>query len=163
MNFVKVLGMMLAPTAGVTAQYVVGGLVHLFIGLSYAMVYAVFFGSLSGWSIGTKGVVFGLAITALAFAGMPIMGSMMCGGAANPCAATATANPCNPCNPCAPKETMNPCSPRALSNPCNPCNPSGGAASPYGGLVSLINHVIYGLVLAFLYKARTAAAATALR
>ncbi len=52
----------------------------------------------------------------------------------------------NPCNPCAPK---------ASSNPCNPCSPSGGAGSPYGGAVSLINHLTYGLVLAFLYKGKT--------
>ena len=41
-------------------------------------------------------------------------------------------------------------------NPCNPCNPCGGGGSPYAGLISLINHIIYGLMLAFLYRGKTA-------
>ncbi len=173
-NFVRVLGMMLAPTASLPAQYLAGGIVHLFTGLFYAVLYAILFASVRGWSRAMKGVVYGLAITAIALVTMPIAASMMGGGAANPCAPRATdpCNPCNPCNPCAgkaragaenpcnpcgPKEAMNPCnpcSPKASSNPCNPCNPAGGAASPYGGVVSLINHLIYGLVLAFLYKGK---------
>ncbi len=177
MNFVRVLGMMLAPTATPTAQYFAGGIVHLFTGLFYAVLYAMFFASVRSWSRAVRGVVYGLAITAIALVTMPIMASMMGAGAANPCAARATANnPCNPCagkegagaenpctprnpcNPCGPKEAMNPCNPcapKASSNPCNPCSPSGGAGSPYGGAVSLINHLTYGLVLAFLYKGRT--------
>ncbi len=58
-------------------------------------------------------------------------------------------------NPCHPKEAqpaaMNPCHPSkgAAGNPCNPCG--GGGGSPYSGLMSVINHVIYGLTLAFVY------------
>ena len=70
----------------------------------------------------------------------------------------------NPCHPQAAK-AMNPCHPQqqAAANPChpksgagNPCNPCGGSSSgPYSGLMSVINHVIYGLTLAFVYgKAR---------
>lgn len=88
--------------------------------------------------------------------------------AMNPCHAKEGAmNPCNPKegakNPCQPQgsTTMNPCHPRrqAAANPChsksgagNPCNPcGGGGGSPYSGLMSVINHVIYGLTLAFVY------------
>ena len=39
--------MMLAPTASPTAQYVAGGIVHLFAGLFYAVLYAMFFASAS--------------------------------------------------------------------------------------------------------------------
>ncbi len=100
MNFVRVLGMMLAPTASPTAQYFAGGIVHLFTGLFYAVLYAMFFASVRSWSRAVRGVVYGLAITAIALVTMPIMASMMGGGAANPCAPRATANPCNTCNPC---------------------------------------------------------------
>lgn len=69
----------------------------------------------------------------------------------NPCAAKAGTAPAqNPCNPCAGNSgagTPNACS-RAGANPCNPC---GGGGSPYAGLISLINHLVYGLILAFVY------------
>ncbi len=102
------------------------------------------------------------------------------GGAGNPCnpcgsKSSAAQNPCNPkaaqaqaTNPCNPKaaqaQATNPCNPKAAqaqaTNPCHPkeaqkggpCNPcGGGAGSPYSGLMSVINHVVYGLTLAFVY------------
>ena len=51
----------------------------------------------------------------------------------------------NACNPC---DGKNP------SGGANPCNPCGGGGSPYGGLISLVNHLIYGLTLAFVYGKR---------
>ncbi|MCA1579647.1 MAG: hypothetical protein LC794_20050 [Acidobacteria bacterium] len=139
-----------------------------------------------------KGLVFGLSITAIALAAMPIMAAVMSrGGTPNPCnpcsgkaAGAQQSNPCNPCarksgnqagqqskptnpcNPCAAKNPCNPCGAKnansgssapnacnpcgvAAGNPCNPCG--GGGGSPYSGLISLINHVIFGLALAFAY------------
>jgi hypothetical protein len=68
-------------------------------------------------------------------------------------------------NPCKPKDTasgtMNPCHPQQqAANPCkpkggaNPCNPCGGGSSPLSSVMSLINHLIYALALAFIYKAQ---------
>jgi hypothetical protein len=104
-----------------------------------------------------------------------------CGVAAknpcNPCGGTAQAeNPCNPCNSKAAANPCNPCHPKAAANPCNPCHPQSGAANPCGGktaaanpcgggagnpcgggggpiagLLSLLNHVAYGLALALAY------------
>ena len=130
-NLMKDLGMMLAPTSSATVQYLAGGAQHLLIGLFYALVYAKFFSPVQGWSRAVKGLVYGLVVAALAFALMPVMASMMAGGAASPC---------SPCGP-------------AAATPCNPC---GGGGSPYGGLISVINHMIYGLVLTFLYRPRSA-------
>jgi hypothetical protein len=216
MNIMKSLGsMMLGPASSVSTQYVVGGLIHLMVGVGYGLVYAAVLAPVRRWPAILKGVVFGLAITAIALAAMPVMGAMMSrGGAANPCnpcggqASASQANPCNPCaaksasapqtnpcNPCAAKNAnqtsapqTNPCNPCAVKNanqtsgeskppnPCNPCTPKntskasaganpcnvagagnpcnpcgGGGANPYSGLVSLINHVIFGLVLALVY------------
>lgn len=102
------------------------------------------------------------------------------GGAANPCAdvaanpcASAAANPCNPCssgssasaahaaNPCNPcgakvaakKGAANACS-AAAGNPCNPCGGSGD--SPYQSMISLINHLVFAIVLALVYRPRIA-------
>ena len=123
MNVLANLGGMMGMSGA--GGYIVGGIVHLIIGLIYAFIFAALLGSAEGISNVINGVGFGLAITAIALALMPIMASAGGGGGG--------ANPCNPCNPC---------------NACNPC--AGGSA--YGNLMSAVHHVIYGLTLAFMYK-----------
>jgi hypothetical protein len=170
MNLPKSLGSMLVGSQASTAmQYAVGGTMHLMIGLIYGVIFAWLVGRVIEWNRFIKGTVYGLAIAAIALAAMPVMSGMMGGGggAGNPCGGSAAkqtakpaANPCHPkdaamkeaaMNPCHPKEAaMNPCHPKTgAGNPCNPCG--GGASSPYSGLMSVINHVIYGLTLAFVY------------
>jgi hypothetical protein len=201
-NIMKSLGSMMLPNGTMAMQYLAGGIFHLMVGLFYGVVYASLFGKVREWNPVFKGAVFGLAITAIALAVMPIMGTMMPGGAGNPCnplASAGAANPCNPCgakaanpcNPCAAKATnpcnscapkaQNPCNPCAAKaqNPCNPCaakaaNPCGaknacgmggagnpcnpcGGPGPYSGLISAMNHLIYGLALALVYGTRPAA------
>jgi hypothetical protein len=98
--------------------------------------------------------------------------------AMNPCHGKEAMNPCHPkekqaaMNPCHGKEAMNPCHPKekqAAMNPChpqqpaanpchsggggNPCNPCGGGGA-MSSVLSVINHLIYALTLAFVYKAR---------
>ena len=169
MNFMKNLGSMLAPRAGTGAQYAIGGAAHLMIGLIYGVIYAWLVGRISEWNLLLKGVVYGLAITAIALATMPLMAAMTGGGGAgNPCGGQAAANPCHPAaagNPCHPTGTaMNPCKPKPAGNPChaqpkNAChagagNPCGGASSPYSGLFSVVMHLAYALPLAFVYGRR---------
>ena len=98
-----------------------------------------------------------------------------CGGkASNPCnpCATKTMNPCAAGNPCAgashakSMKMVQPCNPCAggAGNPCtagNPCNPcGGGGGNAYGGLISLMNHIIFALVLAFMVRLRNPEAET---
>jgi len=226
MNIMKMLGSMIAPGAGVPMQYIIGGAMHLMIGLFYGVAYARLVGRVTEWNRFVKGAVYGLAIAAIAFAVMPVMSAVMgggegarnpCGGAgANPCASAHSTNPCtstaanpcaakNPCaaqNPCAPQNpcaAQNPCAttrssagnpcgaknpcgarnPCAAKNPCtaknpcaakqaggtsnachmaggsNPCggaaNPCGGSQGPYSGAISMLNHLVYALTLAFAY------------
>ncbi len=261
-DIVKALGVMLVGgDATQNAQYAAGGFMHLFIGVSYGILYALLFAPIREWNKLIKGVVFGVFITALALSFMPIMASLLAGNsvsAANPCNAqihnvchmvaqnscnpcgsnasnpcstqgmkssnpctTNIANPCNgkminACNPCADK-VRNPCNPCGLktsnpcststqgiisSNPCmnpclansenpcdmkaskslgenpcnhrvvkmskpsqqhssvstnpcaaaNPCGGSGGSGNPYASLTSLINHLFFGLTLAFFIR-----------
>src|SRR5437867_206113 len=178
MNFMKNLGSMLAPRAGMGVQYAIGGAVHLMIGLIYGVIYAWLVGRVSEWNLVLKGSVYGLAITAIALAAMPLMAVMTSGksagnpchskAAGNPCVGQAAANPCHPttaANPCHPTGTaMNPCKPKPAGNPChaqpkNAChagagNPCGGASSPYSGLFSVVMHLAYALPLAFVYGRR---------
>jgi hypothetical protein len=184
-NIMKMLGSMMLPNGSVGTQYAVGGAVHLTIGLFYAVVFAALFGKVREWNPVLKAGVFGLAITAVALAAMPVMAAMLGGGgkAGNPCGGAAKAgmskaanpgNPCaakkaaNPCNPCAAKGAANPCKPAAqqAANPCgggkgpcsgtaNPCNPCGGGG-PYSGAISALNHLIYAFVLTLVYRARPA-------
>ena len=162
---------------------------HLMVGVGYGLLYSAVVAPVRRWPAVMKGLVFGLSITAIALAAMPIMAAVMSrGGTSNPCnpcagkssnQASQKSKPANPCNPCAAKNPCNPCAaknansgssaPNACNpcgtkkapssgNPCgvaaagNPCNPcGGGGGSPYSGLISLINHVIFGLALAFAY------------
>ncbi len=157
MNLPKSLGAMLVGSkASVATQYAVGGTMHLMIGLIYGVIFAWLVGRVMEWNRFIKGMVYGLAIAAIALAAMPLMSAMMGGGSSG---GKVAANPCHPqaMNPCHPKEApmastgaMNPCHPKsAAANPCNPCG--GSSSSPYSGLMSVINHVIYGLTLAFVY------------
>ncbi len=154
MNLMKMLGGMFLPGSSTGVQYAVGGAMHLMVGLIYAVIFAWLFGRVRVWHPVVKGTIYGLAIGAIALAVMPVAAAVMGGGAAanpcNPCAAKGAANPCNPCaakaaNPC------NPCAAKA-ANPCNPCGGSG--QGPWAGMISIFNHLVYGLVLALIYGRR---------
>ncbi len=193
-NIIQALGnMLLGMDASITARYLAGGTVHLAVGLTYGVFFALFFAPVSEWNKITKGIIFGFVVTVMALVFLPLAASMMSGKSAtqapnspraavttnpcnpnppkaanpckmgNPCAPKVgnpcnpkIGNPCNPGNPCASK-SMNPCA-SEMKNPCaagNPCNPRGGSGgNPYGGLISLINHIILGLVLAFTVRLR---------
>lgn len=95
----------------------------------------------------------------------------------NPCASTMH-NACNPCgmkasNPCNMNASKswgeNPCSQRVIkmskpnqqhmaansSNPCaasNPCGSGAMSGNSYAALISLINHIFFGLTLAFFIR-----------
>jgi len=143
MNFPKMIGGMIVPHASLTVQYAVGGAMHFMIGIVYGIIYAALVGPVIEWNRFVKGVVYGLAIAAIAFAAIPLMSAMMGSGGGQ-------ASAMNPCHPkAAQPAAMNPCHPKeAAGNPCNPCS---GGSSPYGGLVSVVNHLIYALTLAFVY------------
>lgn len=139
-NIVKMLGsMILGAGAGTAAQYFVGGLMHFVVGIVYALIYAWFFGPIKARGPLLKGTVYGFALTGMALATMPVMSSLMGGGAANPCnpcaGAAAVESPCNPCNPCGGDAAPNPCNPcnpcggDAAANPCNPCTGSDSATT----------------------------------
>lgn len=165
MNIMKSLGAMMLPNASVALQYLAGGIFHFMVGLVWGVLYAWLFGRVREWGPFLKGTVYGLTITAVALAVMPLMAMILPGGregAANPCSpcasAPAVANPCNPCankaaNPCNPC-AKNACSTASAKNPCNPCG--GGGQSPTSSAVSAINHLLFALTLAFVYRARPA-------
>src|SRR6266852_908977 len=143
MNLPKSLGSMLVGSKASTAtQYAVGGAMHLMIGLIYGVTFAWLVGQVAEWNRFIKGTVYGLAIAAIALAAIPLMSAMLGGGGG-------AGNPCHP-QTAMKGAAMNPCHPKeAAMNPCNPCG--GGAGSPYSGLMSVVNHVVYGLTLAFVY------------
>ncbi|HEV8657279.1 MAG TPA: hypothetical protein VGS96_01515 [Thermoanaerobaculia bacterium] len=174
MNLVKSLGsMIVGSNASLALQYTVGGAIHLMIGIVYGIIFAALVARVAEWNRFIKGTVYGLAIAAIAFAAMPLMSAMLGGGggAQNPCGRKQTAGAMNPChpqagapmNPCHPKTAMNPCHPsgsrQSAKNPChsgggagNPCNPcGGGGGGPWSGVISVVNHLVYALTLAFVY------------
>lgn len=134
MNLMKSLGgMILGADASTAMQYLVGGLIHFMIGIGYGLVYAALVAPRLSWHPVLKGAVYGAALTVIALVMMPVMASALGGGAGNPC------NPCNPTG-------------GATAGAANPCNPCGGGGNPVtSGLISLLNHLVYGITQALLY------------
>lgn len=151
------------------SPYVMGSLVHVGMGISLALIYALFFDRWlpgPGW---LRGALFSLvpwlfAITLLGpslqiasdlFKRKEAVAANPC-SVANPCAVQ-PANPCsvNPAksNPCAP-QVSNPCgvraNPCAVTNPCGASNTSTSGSSPQ--VMSLVVHLLYGVVLGAAYK-----------
>lgn len=133
------------------SPYVVGSLVHIGIGISLALGYALFFDPWlpgPGW---LRGALFSFipwlfAITLLS-PGLQIASDLFKGNeaiAANPCSVS---NPCaaSVSNPCAVK--TNPC---AVANPCGATDASSSGPSPQA--MSLLAHLFYGVVLGAAYR-----------
>ena len=146
------------------SPYVMGSLIHLGIGASMGLVYAVIFESMlpgPGW---LRGALFSLLpwIFAITLLGPSLqMANEFFRGkeaiAANPCAV----RPTNPCalnrvqsNPCAPANISNPCGVRV--NPCAVANPCAGSADSSTGpspqVMSLMVHLLFGAVLGITYR-----------
>jgi len=141
------------------SPYVVGSLVHIGIGVSLALGYALLFDPWlpgPGW---LRGALFSFipwlfAITLLS-PSLQIASDLFKGKeavAANPCSVS---NPCaaRPANPCA-ASASNPCAVKA--NPCavaNPCGAGGASSSgPSPQAMSLVVHLLYGAVLGVVYR-----------
>lgn len=134
------------------SPYVVGSLVHIGIGISLALGYALFFDPWlpgPGW---LRGALFSFipwlfAITLLS-PSLQIATDLFKGKeaiAANPCSVS---NPCavRPANPCA-ASASNPC---VAANPCGASNASSSRPSPRA--MSLLAHLFYGVVLGAAYR-----------
>lgn len=142
------------------SPYLLGSVIHFGIGISLAAAYAFLFDPWlrgPGW---LRGALFSLlpwlfAITLLGpslliatefFKGKPAATANPC-SVANPCAVRAV-NPCaaTASNPCAAK--ANPC---AVANPCGAGSASSSGPSPQ--VMSLVVHLVYGVVLGAAYRA----------
>lgn len=153
------------------SPYVVGGLMHLSIGVTLALFYAVIFERILPGPRWGRGAMFSLlpwffAITlmgpAMAWVQAAVNPPVEAQTVVNPCGASKPANPCGirpatqPANPCGiqPK-AANPCgaiAPRPV-NPCGAVATSGQAPSPWLlRMMSLMAHLVYGAVLGSLYR-----------
>lgn len=153
------------------SPYVIGGLIHLGVGVTLALLYAWAFERLlpgPGWA---RGALFSFlpwlfAITLMGPAMAWLQGTLSppahAQTAVNPCGASRPANPCavspapQAVNPCAVQpRPVNPCGVIA-PKPVNPCGPvTSGADAPSPWLVkmmSLMAHLLYGVVMAGLYR-----------
>jgi len=133
------------------SPYVLGLLIHLGIGTSMGLIYALIFDSRlpgPGW---LRGALFSFlpwifAITLLG-PGLQVASEFLKGKeaiAANPCSLS---QPCQvrPANPCG--VSVNPC---AVANPCAAGTAPSGTPSPQ--VMSLIVHLLFGGVLGAAYR-----------
>jgi len=144
------------------SPYLMGSIIHLGTGISLALLYALAFDSWlpgPGWLRGSlfSFIPWLFAITLLG--PTLVMASDFLKGKeaalSNPCS---VANPCalGPANPCSVnRPSSNPYVPKT-SNPCAAANPcAGGRASSSGPspeAMSLMAHLLYGVVLGVAYK-----------
>lgn len=141
------------------SPYVMGGLIHLGIGVTLALLYAVVFEQRLPGPRWARGALFSLlpwlfAITlmgpAMAWVQAAVNPTVEAQVATNPCAASKPVNPCG----IQPK-AVNPCSAIA-SQPVNPCGAvarSGQTASPWLlPMMSLMAHLVYGGVVGSVYR-----------
>lgn len=141
------------------SPYVVGGLIHLSIGVTLALLYAVIFDRILPGPRWVRGAVFALLPWLFA---VTLMGPTMAWveAAVNPAAQTHQA-----VNPCGAQKPANPCGiqPRAVNayGAAAPQATSSGAAvsasaqAPSPGLLrmmSLMAHLVYGGIVGSLYR-----------
>ena len=147
---------LLGSSSSATAQWAAGLVLHLGIGVSYALVFAVIIAFLPAAKVKVwlAGGIFGLALTLPAILAMgPFMDTPAAVGgnstemAGNPCGPSeAKQSGGNPCNPCGEKG--------APANPCNPCNPCGGESGGGFPWQSILVHLGYGLGLGATYRTK---------
>ncbi|MDX8431396.1 MAG: hypothetical protein SNF33_06325 [Candidatus Algichlamydia australiensis] len=175
MNIMKMLGM-IAGYSG-TMMYVIGGAIHLIVGIFWGFVYALFF---EPWLKKLPGFLSGAFFSLVPFfAAMFFMGTFVTTvqGVFNantpgiqqsgvypsfPCQPACA--PCNPYYPCQPSKPCHPCNPYGYSSAtqqygcapemgtCAPCAPMGSKAGLPMWLWSLFNHLVFGIVLGWSYK-----------
>ncbi len=153
------------------SPYILGASAHFAIGIILAVIYAAFFYFLLPGPRLIRGMLFSFlpwlfAITLMAptlkvateiLRGSPASGRPNPCAPVNPCAPAAaqpTANPCGaPVQPCAPtSQPRTPTSqpPAPVVQPCVPTGPTPGGIPPQ--VLSLIVHLIYGVVLGVRYR-----------
>ncbi|MBI4607485.1 MAG: hypothetical protein HY726_00570 [Candidatus Rokubacteria bacterium] len=169
MDLLQALGSLLP--LGVS-PYVVGGLMHLGIGVTLALLYAALFEQILPGPRWARGALFSLlpwlfAITlmgpAMAWVQAAVNPPVEAQVVVNPCGASRPANPCGlrpapqAANPCAiqPK-AVNPCG-AVAPKPANPCAVRSDAQAPSAWLLSMMSlmaHLVYGGVMGILYQRR---------
>jgi len=147
MDLIGALGQAL-PTG--LPVYVTGGFVHLGIGVSLAIIYALAFATWLPGSRPVKGALYSIlpwifAMVALAPA-LALLHSLL------PAAATVPA--LNPCGVVA-----NPCAAVVAANPCGAVAPGAGAApsATLLAMMSLMAHLLYGVVVGAVYRTKDSA------
>lgn len=141
------------------SPYVVGGLMHLGIGVTLALLYALLFDRILPGPRWGRGALFSLlpwlfAITlmapAMAWVQAAVNPPVEAQRVANPCGA---ARPANPCQLRPAGQAVNPCGAiaRDVVNPSTP--PGAHAPSPWLlATMSLMAHLVYGGVMGSVYR-----------
>ncbi|MFQ5827657.1 MAG: DUF6789 family protein [Candidatus Methylomirabilia bacterium] len=153
------------------SPYVMGGFIHLAIGVTLALVYALVFDRILPGSPWARGAVYSLLPWLFAISLMGPAMAWLQAAVSPPAQAQTVVNPCGasrPANPCAVRpapQAANPCAIQPQpANPCGaitppPANPCAAvpsetpAPSPWVlRMMSLVAHLVYGVVMAGLYR-----------
>ncbi len=139
---IDVMGSLGSLIPGGVSPYPAGVLLHFGIGATLAMIYAGLFARLlpgPGWA---RGALFSLLPWIVAIVALPAALAYV-QSLVNPATAAAALNPCAVANPCA-----------AVTNLYAANATSAGSGQAAMALLSLVNHLVYGVMLGALYRSR---------
>lgn len=149
----------MGPDAGLTTQYLVGGLLYVLIGIIYGVIYCGIISPLGANHL-LKGVLYGTVLSAIAIIGLPGLTNLATGNNNVPPAEVSAADipltedtPVSPDT--APTESIAEIASSAETLAIEDTSAEEGDGIVKTSIISWINHVIYALVVALVYRRKS--------
>ena len=163
MNIIKDLGniillgtTLMGTDAGLTTQYLVGGVLYVLIGIVYGVIYCGIISPLGANHL-LKGVLYGTVLSVIAIFGLPGLTNLAAGSNNVPPAEVSTADIplteetlASP-DP-TPTESVAEIAPTAEATVTEDTSADAGDSIVKTSIISWVNHVIYALVVALVYR-----------
>jgi|GEM_PF-5053709 hypothetical protein len=147
---------LMGSDAGLTTQYLVGGVLYVLIGIIYGVIYCGIISPLGANHI-LKGVLYGTVLSAIAIIGLPGLTNLATNNTdVLPAEVSFSDVPLSEETPASPDTTLTESMAEAASSLETTAIEDTSAAADDGivktSIISWINHVIYALVVALVYR-----------
>jgi hypothetical protein len=147
---------LMGSDAGLTTQYLVGGVLYVLIGIIYGVIYCGIISPLGANHI-LKGVLYGTVLSAIAIIGLPGLTNLATNNTdVLPAEVSFSDVPLSEETPASPDTTLTESMAEAASSLETTAIEDTSAAADDGivktNIISWINHVIYALVVALVYR-----------
>ncbi len=163
MNIIKDLGniillgtTLMGTDAGLTTQYLVGGVLYVLIGIIYGVIYCGIISPLGANHL-LKGVLYGTVLSVIAIFGLPGLTNLATNNNNVPSVEVSTSDiPLSEDTPAspdiAPTESMAEAASGVETSAIEDSSAEAGDSIVKTSIISWVNHVIYALVVALVYR-----------